>query len=347
LSAPLFTKDSKTYYSKGKMPDGLYTVDFHAHIQTTGEIEQLLNVERERGFIWHLAPAIELVANLSEPVHDGILRQLALNFRDGLSRSIYSRLGALGLIETLRLFKANDFKRLIDSMNANGINHVVIHSLEPLTMTAEILELTAGYRDRVSVFVSVARTQPDPVGYVTPFIESGSVAGIKLHPVVGGYACGELYHATKDVVRLAESYQLPVMIHTGHIPVEGLSSISGCNEVKAIEPMIADFPRVRFILAHIGWESWREVLKISLRYPNVYVETSWQPARIIRRAVDLLGPERVIFGSDFPLFRQSLALAQVRAALSPMELAAVLSTNALRLLSLAPPQDAGRRQLAS
>jgi hypothetical protein len=219
-------------------------------------------------------------------------------------------------------------------MDRQGIRHAVVCSLEPLTTTQELIELTRSYRHRISFFASVAKDEPDPVRNVMPFVESGAVAGFKVHPIVGGYACGELYEKTRALAELAGQLNLPIVIHTGHIPVEALNGIGGCNEVRAIEPLVAAFPLVKFVLAHIGWESWRQVLDLGARYNNVMVETSWQPARIIRRAVDRLGPERVVFGSDYPLFRQSLAFRQVRRALSPKEFVMVTSTNAARLLKL-------------
>jgi uncharacterized protein len=224
-------------------------------------------------------------------------------------------------------------------MDRCGIDHSVIHSIEPFTSTANILELTKDYRQRLSVFASVEREREDKVAYLYPFVEANAIAGIKFHPIVGGYACGELYFRMKDVVKLAGEADLPIMIHTGHIPVDKLPGIGGCSEVQALEPLIRDFPEVRFVLAHIGWESWRQVLDLASRYPNTYVETSWQPATIIRRAVDKLGSSRVLFGSDFPLFKQSLAMKHVRQALTPREYVEVVSVNAKRLLKLDDKQS--------
>ena len=64
------------------------------------------------------------------------------------------------------------------------------------------------------------------------------------------------------------------------------------------------------------------------------VETSWQPARIIRKAVDRLGSSRVLFGSDFPLFQQDQAIDEVIRALSPREFRVVCYRNAANLLHL-------------
>lgn len=316
------------------MLNGLRIIDFHAHLQDSLTQLALCKQDRQSLFFRHAVPWLEQVACFSEPVHDEFLRFLALNYRDPISRFIYSRFGQLGLMETLRLFKMYGIERLLRSMDHNGIDHVVIHSIEPLTATANILELTEPFADRFSIFASVARSEENPVQYFYRFVEKRLVCGLKIHPLVGGFACGELYHATKDLVAVASDAGLPVLIHTGHIPADSLKGLTGCSEVEAIEPLIVNFPKVRFIMAHIGWESWRQVLKLAKSYPNVIVETSWQPAKIIRRAVDSLGPERVLFGSDYPLFRQSIAISQVQKALTAREFVMVASTNAARLLRL-------------
>jgi predicted TIM-barrel fold metal-dependent hydrolase len=316
------------------MPEGLYTIDFHAHLRGSSEFENLCCDDRNTRFYKHAIPVLERISHLSEPIHDVISRYLALNHRDKFSRYLYSRLGPVALMEALRLFKTYDLEKLLCSMDANQIDHAVIMSIEPLTVTSDLIKFTEQFRDRISIFAGVAKDEPDPAGYLKPLLATGCISGLKIHPIVAGYACGELFHQTKDAVALAQAEKIPTLIHTGHIPVEGLNGIAGCNEVKAIEPLIDYFPDEQFILAHIGWESWRIVLDLAKRYPNVMVETSWQPARIIRRAVDLLGPERVIFGSDYPLFKQSHALQQVRKALGPREYAMVTSTNAAKLLGM-------------
>ncbi len=107
-----------------------------------------------------------------------------------------------------------------------------------------------------------------------------------------------------------------------------------CGELGLMETLrlfkTYDFNR----LLHMGWESWRSALALGQKYNNIMVETSWQPARTIRRGVDKLGAHRVLFGSDFPLFQQWQALKEVRKALSKSEFQQVTSLNAMRLLHM-------------
>lgn len=322
------------------MPNGLYIVDFHAHIQDCHTQDVLCREDRDTLFFKHAAPVLEQLAHVGEPLYSVGLRQLAINFRGNIGRSVYRALGQVFLMEALRLFKTYGLERLLASMDQHGISHAVLHSLEPLTATKNIVELIEPHRDRISLFASVHRDEPDPVGYFREFVEAGVVKGLKIHPQVGGFACGELFDKVIDVARYASDHGLPIMIHTGHIPVERLKGIAGCSDIEALEPLLAALPEAKIILGHIGWESWRRALEMGQQYPNVYVESSWQHARVIRRAVDVLGQDRVLFGSDFPLFNQPFALEQVREALTPQEFVSVASVNGMRLLGLHREREA-------
>ncbi len=321
-----------------------YLIDFHTHVMTPGGLSRLCPAEQGSAFFRYAVPLLEKLSHLSEPLHNSLLRHAAMHYRDPVSRFVYACCGQLGLMEALRLFKKYDLARLLRTMDRDGIGHAVIASIEPLTLTQEILDLTGHVSERVSVFASFNKDTEDAPAYIENLLRSGRVAGIKLHPIVGGWTCGELYEATREVVALATDKELPVLIHTGHIPVEALQGIGGCSEVPALEPLVSAFPKARFVLAHIGWESWRAVLRLAARYPNILVETSWQPARVIRRAVDALGAARVLFGSDYPLFGQPHALRQARNALSPREFVQVASSNARGLLRLTPAHGHWQRK---
>lgn len=314
------------------MQHGLYIVDFHAHLKGPGKLDNFCPEEQQTPFFQKTVNLFDSFANFSEPFHDPFLRHMAINHRDFMWRKLYASFGPLGVMEVIRLFKRYEAKNLIASMDRHGIDHSVVCSLEPFITNKDVLDSIEPYPDRISMFASVSKQAEDPVGDMEKQLATGRVSGLKIHPIVGGFACGELYDATKEIVAIANARDLPVLIHTGHIPVDIIKGLSGCSEARYLEPLIAAFPRTRFVLAHIGWEQWRQVLGLAQKYPHVAVETSWQPARIIRRAVDSLGAHRVLFGSDFPLFKQELALAQVRDALTPREFVQVASTNAQRML---------------
>lgn len=320
-------------------------IDFHAHLVSPEELKRICPDAQKSAFFRYIVPAIEKIAQISEPVHYRVLRYLAMHFNDPLSLLAWAYCGELGLMETLRLFKTYDLTRLLKSMEKNKISRTVIYSIEPITRTCELLELTKDYRDRLLVFASCSADMEDPAGYLEPFLKRKDVRGLKLHPIVGGYFGHELLPATKDMLALACEYDVPVSIHTGHIPVDRLAGLEDLTDIPNLEPLIKAFPDCTFILNHIGWESWRKAIDLACNNKNVFVETSWQSPRVIRRAVDKLGAHRVIFGSDFPLFQQWQALELLREALTMKEYFQITSANAMRLLKLEPRSADSQIQL--
>ena len=95
-------------------------------------------------------------------------------------------------------------------------------------------------------------------------------------------------------------------------------------------------PEVPIIMAHLGGAGWRGVMDIK-HTPNVVVDTSGAPpcAGLIEYAVQELGPERVVFGSDWPPRDFAVAKARVMGAnLSEREKAMIMAENAIRILRL-------------
>ena len=93
-------------------------------------------------------------------------------------------------------------------------------------------------------------------------------------------------------------------------------------------------PQVTIIMAHLAGGGWRGVRDVAA-YPNVVVDTSGaQPhAGLVTYAIDLLGPERVVYGSDWPIRDFAVQRARVEGAgLDPVARDLVMGGNMLRIL---------------
>ncbi|MGH9549078.1 MAG: hypothetical protein ACRD3W_06885, partial [Terriglobales bacterium] len=143
------------------MAKGIYVVDFHAHLQDSQTQHVLCKEDRETLFFKHAAPVLEQIANMGEPLYSVALRNLAVNYHGPLSRKAFAAFSPVFLMEALRLFKMYGVERLIAAMDRNEIDHAVVHSLEPLTATKNIIELIEPYKERISLFASVHRDEPD------------------------------------------------------------------------------------------------------------------------------------------------------------------------------------------
>ena len=112
--------------------------------------------------------------------------------------------------------------------------------------------------------------------------------GLKLHPVLGGY-----YLTNKTVLRLIEkaiNLEIPIMVHTGW----GL-----LGSATYVGQLAEKFPKGQFIIAHMIDP---ECMNVTKRNDNIFLETSYaQHPRRITQAVNTIGSDRLLYGSDYPL----------------------------------------------
>jgi predicted TIM-barrel fold metal-dependent hydrolase len=151
--------------------------------------------------------------------------------------------------------------------------------------------------------------------------------GLKLHPV------STLQHpggeATIDLVRHAGSLGVPTLFHCGDEPLSTPLSVA---------QTAAACPDSVIVLGHMGgYFHVDEAIDVAERYPNVVLETSAMPyPDKIRTAVQRIGAERVVFGSDGPVSSPLLERHKVViSSLGEESAGLVLGGNAERLLGLA------------
>lgn len=147
---------------------------------------------------------------------------------------------------------------------------------------------------------------------------------------------------------------LPALIHFGFLGRGG-----GVVEHPRMSPLslfqvARDFPEVPFIIPHFGAGYFRELLALCWSLPNIYIDTSgsnqwmrWMPypltlEDLYRKALETVGPERIVFGSDSSYFPRGFASRylqdQLRAAYTlnvhEDDIALIFGGNAARLLRL-------------
>jgi uncharacterized protein len=171
---------------------------------------------------------------------------------------------------------------------------------------------------------------------------------------------GELAQPLLDAV--AAHPGAAVFVHCGALTV-GVRKLLGLpspfdlrfsNPID-LHPVALRYPATPFVIPHFGAGYFREALMVADLCPNVYFDTSstnsWmryhEPAldlrRVFRRALEVLGPSRLLFGTDSSFFPrgwhrqifedQSRALYEL--GLDERDAALILGANLTRVL--APP----------
>lgn len=66
------------------------------------------------------------------------------------------------------------------------------------------------------------------------------------------------------------------------------------------------FPDTKFLMVHMGGagepDVSQRVIETAARNPNMYLVGSAIPAAKVKAAIDTLGPDRILFGSDTPFY---------------------------------------------
>jgi hypothetical protein len=200
------------------------------------------------------------------------------------------------------------FPGLTQAMESEGIAHSVVLPIEPYGSTLEVASIAKGDK-RIIPFASVDPRDPGRAEKLRSYVEAGC-RGLKLHPIIQNF-----HPAGRESVETVEEfsqYGLPVFFHSGqtayYVP-ESESEGYGLpeNYVKVLDA----FPKVKFVMGHMAMFQASEAIEIAVKHKNVYFDTSFQPLRMVGRAIEKVGVERVMYGSDWPFGRQRYELSVI------------------------------------
>lgn len=224
-------------------------------------------------------------------------------------------------------------EQCIRAMDDAGVEKAAVMTITDLPgLNSRSLELIAeacnGYPGRLYGFI---RLNPayleESKTLLTQAVTELGFRGLKLHPVsTNQHPAGA---ATIELIRLAGELGVPTLFHCGDEPMTTPLSIA---------PAAAACPESRIILGHMGgYFHVDEAIEVAEHHPNIILETSAMPyPEKIRAAVERIGAERVIFGSDGPVSSPSLEVQKVTLAdLGAEATSLVLGGNAAKLLGLA------------
>jgi len=188
-------------------------------------------------------------------------------------------------------------------------------------------------RDR---FVPFASVHPRDAGWrdkLRGFAARGA-RGVKLHPEMQRFAPDD--PEAMQIYAECERLGLPVIFHAGRSGIEP-ESIRPYALIRHYVPAISAYPRVQFLLGHAGARDVADAVTAAQQYPNVWLEIACQGATQLSEILATVGPERVLFGSDWPFYPLAPTLAKVLLVTekSPSARAAILRENAARVFQIA------------
>jgi hypothetical protein len=113
-----------------------------------------------------------------------------------------------------------------------------------------------------------------------------------------------------EVYAVCQELGLPVIFHAGRSGIEP-AQLRPYALLHRYEPAAAEFPELPFVFGHGGARDVTDAVAIARRRRNVWLGTSSLGVGVLGEAMEALGPERFLFGSDWPFYAIAAPLAKV------------------------------------
>lgn len=261
------------------------------------------------------------------------------NFTDADLRAL--RLGALGqVLWGSGAAATHTVPNLLAEMDAMRVQRALILPIafglpfgDDLTERFMNAIRVAGASDRFIAGASVHHGDPEAVEKLERYAEAGARA-VKLHP-----AAQRFFPDSPAAMRIYEAcgrLGLVVFFHAGRAGIEP-EYTHQFTLMRNYEPMLRHFPEVQFVLGHSGARDVADAIPLARKYPNAWMEIHGQGVTRLNELIETLGPDRLLFGTDWPFYHLGASLAKVLIVTEnkPDVRRAILSTNADRLFGLA------------
>lgn len=194
---------------------------------------------------------------------------------------------------------------------------VIMPTPQPNPQNAELADVIRG-NPRALGCALVHPTEPDPILQVKYAAEEWGMQGIKLMPAIHNYNVDD--QIVRPVVEAARDHGLIISIHSGP---------NNCHPNR-IGNVASWVPETSVIMDHMGFpDDFEDAISVAKVNKNIALGTTilrfhrrWGPdpdtviPTEVKAAVDTLGPEQIVFGSNLPEYRP----IQVINALERLEL---------------------------
>lgn len=235
---------------------------------------------------------------------------------------------------------------LIESMDRAGVDISVIVNLgwtthELCVETNDyILESIARFPKRLVGFAAVQPLSGAAAAAEIERCARGDIKGVgELRPDVQGF---ELAQETvmRPVAEALLRHRMMLLTHTSE-PVGHSYPGKGSVTPDKVYPFLMNFPELTTVCAHWGGglPFYALMPEVKRAMKNVYFDTAASPflysSRIYSQAVQLVGADKILFGSDWPLLTQNRLIQEINSAELPQEARElILQGNARRLLAI-------------
>jgi len=236
----------------------------------------------------------------------------------------------------------------IEELDRRGVERAALIASVPGD-EASVAAAVRSYPDRFYGYFMVDPTAAGATERVRAALGGGHLQCICLFPAMHRYSIQD--ERVRGLLEAAAAYPgVAIFVHCGVLTVGvraklGLPSPFDMRFSNPIDlhAVALAFPKLRFIVPHFGAGYFREALMLCDLCANVYLDTSssnswirYQPgpldlAGVFRRALDVAGPERLLFGSDSAFFPRGWHSAIFEVQVQALQQVAISGLDAERI----------------
>lgn len=208
--------------------------------------------------------------------------------------------------------------RWVSELDRHGVDRCALIASIPGDESSAV-DAIQTYPDRFWGYFLFDPTQPDPGERAAQALEQG-LKGLCLFPAMQGFSVRD-ERLTPVYQAAAQRPGTLVFVHCGVLSVGvrkklGLASkfdMSRSNPLD-LHRVALEYPKLNFVVPHFGAGFFREALMLADLCPNVYLDTSssntWTKyltppptlEDVFGQALNVLGADRLLFGSDSSFF---------------------------------------------
>lgn len=185
-----------------------------------------------------------------------------------------------------------------------------------------VIDATTSYPDKFLGFYMFDPDQDEVDNMQSVISKNKNIVGIKLNPIISrlSFRDPKIVHAFE----WAAEANLPIYTHI---------MLSGGASLEALRPLAYDVAAT-VIVGHMGFASSdHEAILLAAELENVFLETSTGSYAAICSALEMIGPSKLIFGSEGPSHHPRVELEKIhQLPITDDEKDLILGQNILNIL---------------
>jgi predicted TIM-barrel fold metal-dependent hydrolase len=257
----------------------------------------------------------------------------------------FDREPAFKLLYSVRGSRLSRAEELIRNMDVEGIDKSIVfgfpwYSQDYFKRSNDyVMDVVERYRERLIGFSSFFPLAEGAEKELERCLKSG-LSGIGELAFYASTIADDTLEAFRPIAEIARRYNVPILLHTNESVGHHYPGKTGIT-LREICDLLKYLPDNKIILAHWGgglffYHLMKRDLKGLLK--NTWFDTAASPylydKDIYSIALRIVGPERILFGSDFPLLNPGRYLKEIKeAGLSKDAIEKICGENAALLLT--------------